>query len=264
MQIRIAVTIALIGVTWVFAAPGQAQDLRAEIETVVKEYLANHPDEVGQIARNYLAKHPEALQEVLIEMVKRRGAAAKAVSSPESAAVVQNNAEALLRSPHQVSLGNPQGDVTLVEFFDYNCGYCKRALSDMVEMMKVDPKLRVTLKELPVLGPGSVESARVAIAVRMQDVDGSRYLEFHRKLLGERGRSDKAQALTVAKDLGFDLVRLEQDMSSEEADKTLAENSKLAQLLGVTGTPSYVIGDNVVVGAVGIVALNDKIRAARK
>ena len=113
-------------------------------------------------------------------------------------------------------LGNPQGDVTFVEFFDYNCGYCKRALNDMVELMNKDPKLKVVLKEFPVLGPGSVEAAQVAVAVRMQDKTGKKYLEFHQKLLGGRGQVDKAKALAAAKEVGLDMARIEKDMKSDE------------------------------------------------
>ena len=114
-------------------------------------------------------------------------------------------------------LGNPQGDVTFVEFFDYNCGYCKRAMTDMLDLMKNDPKLKVVLKEFPVLGPGSVEAAQVAVAVRMQDKTGKKYLEFHQKLLGGRGQADKARALAAAKEVGLDMARLEKDMDERRS-----------------------------------------------
>src|SRR5205807_3245805 len=112
----------------------------------------------------------------------------------------------------------------MVEFFDYNCGYCKRALSDMMELMKSDPKLKVVLKEFPVLGPGSAEAAQVAVAVRMQDKGGKKYLEFHQKLLGGRGQVDKARALAVAKELGLDVARIEKDLASDEVRATIAES----------------------------------------
>src|SRR5262249_10194173 len=145
----------------------------------------------------------------------------------------------------------------------YNCGYCKRAMSDMFDLLKNDGKLKVVLKEFPVLGPGSVEAARVAVAARMQDPSGKKYLEFHQKLLGGRGQADKARALAVAKDVGFDMARLEKDMASDEVKATLEENFKLAEKLGLNGTPSYVIGNNVIVGAVGLDALKEKISTAR-
>src|SRR6202040_324939 len=155
---------------------------------------------------------------------------------------VKQYSQALFYSPRQVTIGNHQGDVTLVEFFDYNCGYCKRAMTDMLEIMKEDPKLRVVLKEFPVLGPGSVEAAQVAVAVRMQDKGGKKYLEFHQKLLGGRGQADKARALAVAKEIGLDMGRLEKDLKSDEVTASIAESMKLAEALGLNGTPSYVIG----------------------
>jgi len=130
--------------------------------------------------------------------------------------------------------------------------------------MKDDPKLRVTLKEFPVLGQGSVEAAQVAVAVRMQDQSGKKYLDFHQKLLTSRGQIDKAKAMAAAKDAGLDMARLERDIASPEVKATLEENFKIAEDMGLNGTPSYVIGDQVVVGAIGADALKEKIAAARR
>jgi len=162
-----------------------------------------------------------------------------------------------------VTLGNRAGDVTLVEFFDYNCGYCKRALSDLLELMKSDPKLKVVLKEYPILGPDSVEAARVAVAVRMQDA-GARYLAFHRKLLENRGHNDKARALAAAEEAGLDMARLEADMTSEEVTQSLDESTRLGKALAINGTPGYVVGERVVIGALGEKVLKESINAARK
>jgi protein-disulfide isomerase len=152
----------------------------------------------------------------------------------------------------------------MVEFFDYNCGYCKKAMSDMFDLMKSDSKLRVVLKEFPVLGEGSTQAAQVAVAVRMQDkTGGKKYLEFHQKLLGGRGQADKARALAVAKEIGLDMSRLEKDMASEEVKTTLAESFKLAEAMGLNGTPSYVVGNTVVIGAVGLDQLREKVNSAR-
>src|SRR5262249_8817539 len=126
-----------------------------------------------------------------------------------------------------------------------------------------DPKLKIVLKEFPVLGPGSVEAAQVAVAVRMQDKGGKKYLDFHQKLLGGRGQADKARALAVAKKVGLDMPRLEEDLASEEVKATLAESFQLAAGLGLNGTPSYVIGESIVVGALGVPTLKEKINTAR-
>jgi len=223
------------------------------------EFSAPQRGEIEKIVRDYLIAHPEVLQEAMAELEKRQAAAE--VEKHKDA--VKQNAQALFSSPRQVNLGNPQGNVTFVEFFDYNCGYCKRAMEDMMALMKSDPKLKIVLKEFPVLGPGSVEAAQVAVAVNMQDKTGKKYLEFHQKLLSGRGQADRARAIAVAKEIGMNVAQLEKDMASPEVKATLQENFKLAEALGLNGTPSYVIGDKVIVGAVGLAPLQEGINNAR-
>jgi protein-disulfide isomerase len=231
------------------AAPARAQsfsaDQRGEIERIIKDYLLSHP---------------ELLQDVMNELDKRQVQA----EAEKHRASVKEHSAAIFSSPRQVTLGNPQGDVTVVEFFDYNCSYCKRAMSDMLELIKNDGKLKFVLKEFPVLGEGSVQAAQVAAAVRMQDkTGGKKYLEFHQKLLGGRGQADKTRALAVAKEIGLDVARIEKDMASDEVKATIEESFKLAEALGLNGTPSYVVGPDVVVGAVGLDTLKGKVNTAR-
>ena len=133
----------------------------------------------------------------------------------------------------------------------------------MLFRSKDDPKLKVVFKEFPVLGPGSVEAAKVAVAVRMQD-KGGKYIEFHRRLLGSRGEANKERALAAAKDAGFDMARIEKDLQSPEIADTLKESARLAESLGLNGTPTFVIADELVIGAQGYDALKSKIDAARK
>jgi protein-disulfide isomerase len=223
------------------------------------DFSTSQRSEIEKIIREYLVSHPEVLQDAMAELEKRQQAA----EAEKAKTTIKDNSKEIFNSTRQVTVGNPQGDVTLVEFFDYNCGYCRRALSDLMTIMKDDGKLRVVLKEFPVLGPGSVEAAQVAIAVRMQDPTGKKYLEFHQKLLGGRGQADRARALAVAKDVGLDMTRLEKDMASDEVKKTIDENLKLAETLGMNGTPSYVVGSEVVVGAVGLESLEQKVNTAR-
>jgi protein-disulfide isomerase len=249
MRLLLRSTTAALCLAVVAAAPVRAQNFsdaqRGEIERIVKEYLV---------------AHPEVLQEAMSELEKRQSAAEleKQVSG------VRQHKEVLFNSGHQVTLGNPKGDVTMVEFFDYNCGYCKRALGDMLALIKTDPNLKVVLKEYPVLGPGSLEAAQVAVAARMQDKSGKKYLDFHQRLLGGRGPADKAHALAAAKDAGFDMTRIEKDLASDEVRETLKENLKVADAIGLNGTPSYIIGSDVVVGAQGYDVLKEKVDAARR
>jgi protein-disulfide isomerase len=215
--------------------------------------------DIETIVRNYLLAHPEVLEEAMAELGKRQAAA----EAEKHQAGVAANAETIFNSPRGVVLGNKDGDVTFVEFFDYNCGYCKRAMADMLDLMKTDPKLKVVLKEFPVLSQGSVEAAQVAVAVRMQDPTGKKYLDFHQKLLTGRGAADKARAIAAAKEAGLDTARIEKDLASPEVRATIEENFKLAEAMGMNGTPSYVIGKQVVIGAVGLENLREKIGVAR-
>lgn len=215
--------------------------------------------DIEAIIKNYLVSHPEVLEEAINELTKRQAAD----DDKKHEASVAENADAIFNSPHGVVLGNKNGDVTFVEFFDYNCGYCKRAMGDMLDLLKNDPKLKVVLKEFPVLSPGSVEAAQVAVAVHMQDPGGKKYLDFHQRLLGGRGPADRAHALAAAKDAGLDMARIEKDMQSPEVKATIEENMKLAESMGLNGTPSYVIGKQIVVGAIGLDGLKEKIAQAR-
>jgi protein-disulfide isomerase len=245
--LRLAIALAAFLAAWAPAPAGAqsfAPDQRSEIEKIVRDYLLSHP---------------EVLQDAMAELEKRQNAE----DAEKHLAAIKDNATTIFGSPRQVNLGNPQGDVTMVEFFDYNCAFCKRAMSDMLDLLKNDPKLRVVLKEFPVLGEGSVQAAQVAVAVRMQDKTGKKYLDFHTKLLSSRGPADKARALAAAKEAGFDMTRLDKDLQSDEVKQTLEENLKLAEGLGLNGTPSYVFPAEVVVGAVGLPALKGKINTAR-
>jgi protein-disulfide isomerase len=236
--------LAVCGTPPAASAQSFSDTQRGDIETIVK---------------NYLISHPEVLEEAMAELSKRQAAA----ETEKHEASIAKDSETIFNSPRGVTLGNKDGDVTFVEFFDYNCGYCKRAMADMLDLMKTDPKLKVVLKEFPVLGPGSVEAAQVAVAARMQDPSGKKYLDFHQKLLGGRGQADKARALAVAKEVGIDMARLDKDMASDEAKMSIEESLKLAETLGLNGTPSYIVGSDVVVGAVGLDALRTKVAMAR-
>jgi protein-disulfide isomerase len=206
----------------------------------------------------------------LIQRIAIPMAAAMLIALPAAALAkrertnIKANYAAIFDSPHGIVLGNPHGNVTIVEFFDYNCGDCKHALFSMMKLLQTDPDLRVVLKEFPILGQGSVGAAHVAAAARMQDPNGTKYIEFHQKLLGGRGAAGRTRALAVAKQVGFDVGQLMKDMDSDEVKTTIAEDLKLADTLGIEGAPSYVIGDEVVFGELGYDELAKKIAALRK
>jgi protein-disulfide isomerase len=215
--------------------------------------------EVERITKEYLLEHPEVIAAALQALDKRQQAA----QAEQHHNAIKDNAGTLFNSPRQVVLGNPQGETTLVEFFDYNCPYCKRSLDDVLALLSSEPRLRLVLKEYPILGEASTDAESVAIAAHMQDAGGAKYLEFHKKLLGGHERADKARALAAAAEAGFDMERLHRDLASPEVNATIAENLKLGEALGIDGTPTFVIGNDLVVGAVGLEALKEKLRAAR-
>lgn len=220
-----------------------AQDIdRSEIETIVREYLL---------------QNPEVIRDALTELERREREAAEVARLQ----AVTDSAEVLFNSTRQVVLGNPDGDVTMVEFFDYNCGYCKRALGDMMRLMEGDPNLRVVLKEFPVLGQGSVEAAQVAIA--LNEVAPEKYDAFHKVMLTQRGQANRASSIRAAAEVGVPEEKLAEAMNSDVIGATIEEVYALANRLGLTGTPSYVIGNEVVMGAVGYDQLLQKIADAR-
>jgi protein-disulfide isomerase len=215
--------------------------------------------EIQSIIKNYLLENPEVLRDAITELERREEVAQslkreKALSDQESP---------LYSSQNQAVIGNPNGKVTLIEFFDYNCGYCKHAMEDLARLMKDNPDLRVVLKDLPILSPGSIEAAAIAAAARNQ-FKGDKFWEFHQKLLGSRGQVGKAQALAVAKDLGADMDKLNKDSIAPSVKEGIEETDQLAKGLAMNGTPSYVIGGEVIVGAVGYDQLKAKLDNVRK
>jgi len=160
------------------------------------------------VVHDYLTKNPEILVEMTTELDKRQAAEQAA----QQKKAISDNAEALFRSPVAHVAGNPSGDVSIVEFFDYNCGYCKRGLPDVIKLVETDPKVRVVFKELPILSKGSEEAAHVALAAKRQ----GKYWEIHRAMLGAKGHMDEASALKIAESLGLDMDKLKADMASPE------------------------------------------------
>ena len=211
------------------------------------------------IVKEYLLKNPELLQEVIAELEQRQQAAQQTAQ----ANALKEAREILVNSPHGVVAGNPQGDVTLVEFFDFNCGYCKRALTDLKALVKNDPKLRVVLKDFPVLGPDSVEASRVALAAKQQ-LKGDKLFDYHVKLMETRGRVNGERAKAVAKEMGLDLGRLEKDLEGEEVKTAIQENVSLGDKLGLTGTPAFIVGEEVIPGAVGLDPLRRVVAGVRQ
>ena len=210
--------------------------------------------QIEKIVREYLLREPEIIYQALEELQRRQ---AEAEVARQQAAIAENRSE-LLKDPASPVGGNPDGDVTLVEFFDYRCAYCRRVVSSMRALLDEDRDLRVVFKELPVLGPDSERAARAALASRRQ----GGYVPFHFALMAAEDLS--LQGIRAAAEaVGRDPPRLEADMAAPEVNAAIQANYALANELGIEGTPAFVIGTQLIPGAVDKARLEQLIREAR-
>lgn len=213
-------------------------------------------EEIGRLVREYLIRNPEVLEEAIRALQARREEERRAAAE----VALRENRDALLRNEDSPVGGNPNGNVTIVEFFDYQCGFCKRAFPEMQAAVEADGNVRVVYKEWPVLGPASVFAARAALASRAQ----GKYEAFHNALMGFDGQLSNEIVMQIAASVGLDVARLQEDMQSPEVDGILRRNHELAQALGIEGTPAFVIGDELIPGAIGEQQFRTHIDRARE
>ena len=222
------------------------------------EMTAQQRQEVEGVVRDYLLANPEVIEQAFSALQEKRKQDAQVAQTK----AIDDSAELIFNSPHQMVLGNPQGSITLVEFFDYNCGYCKRAVPDMTALIEANPDLRIVMKEFPILSQGSLDAARVSVAVK--DTAPEKYLEFHEALFSRPGEATSGKALDVAREIGLDSEALKARAEGNGVMGNLQEVQELASRLGISGTPAYVIGKEVIPGAVGFDALQEKVAAMRE
>ncbi|MGE0005924.1 MAG: DsbA family protein [Parvibaculaceae bacterium] len=219
------------------------------------EFSPEQKQELGDIIRQYLMDNPEVLRDAMQELDRKQQAAEDTARSDSLKAMSGE----VFRSGDDLVGGNPQGKVTLVEFFDYNCGYCKRAFPDVMKMIESDKDLRLVMKEFPILGPGSVYAARAALASRKQ----GKYWEYHLAMMAHEGRIDEAVADRIAKSTGLDVEKLKADMEADEVDQVISRNMQLADSLKIQGTPAFIIDETVIPGAVGFDVLAAAVKQVR-
>ena len=197
--------------------------------------------------------------EVMIEVLEAAKEKLSSDSQAQRTKALAERRQEIFEDPNAPVAGNPEGDVTLVEFFDYRCPYCKQVAPAIQALLSEDKQLRVVYKELPVLGPESVTAARATLAARKQ----GKYEALHRALLETKGQINETAILNAAKSAGIDAERLKRDMAAPEIDQMLQANHQLAAALEIRGTPGFVIGDEIVPGAVSVDALRQLIATAR-
>ena len=247
--------IALGGLAWCGAAVLGALAVPAR----AAQFSAEQTSEIGTIVKDYLLRNPEVLRDAITELDERE----KTAEADSRRKALADLAGPLVEAPDGFVIGNPNGKLTLVEFFDYNCGYCKRALADLDHLMKDNKDLKVVLRDLPILSPASVDAALVAGAAHDQ-FPGDRFWDYHRKLLGMRGLVGREQALAVAKEMGADMDKLVKDAAKPQVRTAIQGSDAFAKSLNLNGTPSYVVGDDVLVGAVGFDDINQKLGNVRR
>lgn len=247
-----AAAMAVLAGGW-FALTADAQ--RGQVSPQISTG-ADELDAFEQRVRAYLLKNPEVIMEAL-QILQQRQRAAEAENLKRT---IAERSDDILNDPAAPVGGNPSGDVTVVEFFDYNCPYCRRVAPTVTELEQADPDLRLVYKEFPILGPGSQFAARAALASRRQ----GKYVAFHHALMQATEQVTEETVMEVARAVGLDLEQLRADMQEPAIQQAIARNLQLADALGITGTPSFIIGEEVVPGAVDLRTLQSLIARVRR
>ncbi len=206
---------------------------------------------------SYLMGNPRILQDVSNALE----AEIRAEEAETARVAIASMRDEIFNDPDSIVVGNPQGDVTLVEMFDYNCTYCRSALPDLAALIAEDPNLRVVLKEFPILSAESVDAARVAVLVGESDAD---YWTFHETLFTSRGQVNGEVALAAAEDVGLSRASLALDMQTDRVAQAIEKSYTIARALNITGTPTYIIGEEVIPGAIGLDELRLRIANMRE
>lgn len=224
--------------SFLFAAPdAKAEMTKQDVEKIIESYLANNGDKILKSVDDYQRK---SIQE-------------------KTNSAMKLHEEALFNDPRTPFAGNPKGDVTVVEFFDYNCGYCKKALPDILKLLESDKNVKIVFKELPILGPTSETAAKWALAAHKQD----KYFEFHSKLMQHNGQKTDAFLEETAKSLGLDIAKMKADIEGSEILIQIEKVRSIAADMAIGGTPAFLVGDELIPGAIGHDTLKDKIAEIR-
>lgn len=232
--------------TAALAAPGPAAEpltpeQKTAVEKVIHDYFMAHPD-------------------FMIEVLQAAEDKLKADKAKDAKQAIAERRDELVHDASAPVAGNPAGDVTIVEFFDYRCPYCKQVEPSLEALIKQDPKLRVVYKEFPVLGEASVYASRMALAARKQ----GKYLPFHDAMMATKGEINREVIERVAKSAGVDVEKAKAEMNAPEIDALIKRNYALARALDINGTPAFIIGDTLVPGATDIARLRELVAEARK
>lgn len=238
-MIRLATSTALA--LCLAATSVSAEDLsRAQMQELVMQTIRDNP-------------------EIIMEALQTLQARKEQADAEQAMAMLNANRAVLERDPNAPVLGNPEGDVTVVEFFDYNCGYCRKTFEDVRSLMSDDTNVRVVMREWPILGEESVYAARASLASRNQ----GKYTEFHNALMRNEGRANEASVMRIAVELGMDVEQLKRDMDAPEVAAHIQTSMQLTQALELNGTPAFIFGNQLVPGAIELDQMKELVSLAR-
>jgi protein-disulfide isomerase len=250
MARRSAMSIALLA-GLVFLGAARAQELRVPLSPEQRQAI-------GEVVKEYLLQNPEVLRDASLELERR----SEQQQKEEQAKALSQYRSQLLSPRGATIIGNPNGRVSLVAFFDYNCPYCRASVGDIQKLVDANPELRVVLREFPILGPDSTATSRLALAVARETPDLGLRTRYYEALMKAKGSMTGSLAFTTATSMGLDSAKLKSDLKDPEIDAILRENFAAAEALGVNGTPAFIIGDQVIVGAVGAERMQATLSAA--
>lgn len=257
-------TFGKIGLAVLFAVaacgdPGDTLAEGSQTNTESQQTSTLSRTDIEKIVHEYIVSNPNVIVEAFDELEKREMADKQKLFEDN---LVKSKND-LWNDGYSFVAGNPDADVTIVEFFDYNCGYCRKALPTVLSLLESDKNIRVIFKEWPIQGPDSVVAAKASIAAAKQ----GKFLELHEALMGSSDAVEEASIMKAAADVGIDVVQLQKDMKAPEADEVLGRNSALARSLGITGTPAFIVGDQLIPGAAPLdqfKAVIDEVRTSCK
>jgi protein-disulfide isomerase len=237
----LAALICVVGIaTQASAQENESLTDQAKMEKIIHDYLLAHPEVIIEAVDNYQKQQEKA-------------------SAEKQARALVDRRDELLHTPADPVIGNPNGDVTVVEFFDYRCPYCKSVAASFIDQYDRDGKVRLVLKEFPILGADSEFASKAALAAQKQ----GKYREFHVAMMTFKGKLTSDDVRLLAAKVGIDVAKLEQDMQDPAILETINRNYALADALGIKGTPAFIIGDELVPGAITVEDMQKRIAAVR-
>lgn len=234
------------------SVPAQAQD--------AKKFTPEETKAIEAIIKDYLITNPK----IMLDVQKALQAQMESDRTAQLVAAIEPNREELENDGVSVVMGNPNGDVTVVEFFDYQCGFCRKAHPDVKRLMAEDKNIRVVYKQFPILDrPNEVPMSLIAAHMAMAANKQGKFEEFHQALFSAEGGLTQESLATIMATIGLDKEKAEAEMMSEEVGASIRNNMELAQKMGISSTPTFIIGDKVIEGAMGYDDLKEKVAAAR-